>query len=69
MLDNKYLSVSEVAEMAGCTESYVRWLIRQDRLVHEQIGKKTYLVPLKAAKDFASKPRTTGRPRKSDKNS
>lgn len=68
MLDNKYLSVSEVAALAGCTESYVRWLIRQKKLEHQQIGKKTYVIPIDKARRFAATPRTTGRPRKSDKN-
>jgi excisionase family DNA binding protein len=69
MLDNKWLSVTEVAEMAGCTDSYVRWLIRQDKLKHQQVGRKTYLVPLAEARKFADTPRKTGRPRKSEKNS
>lgn len=64
MLDDKYLSVVEVAQLAGCTESYVRWLIRQKKLPFQQIGKKTYLVPVADARRFAAKPRTTGRPRK-----
>lgn len=68
MLDNKFLTVAEVAALAGCTESYVRWLIRQNQLAFQQIGKRTYLVPVDDARKFAVKPRKTGRPRKSEKN-
>lgn len=64
MLDNKFLSVTEVAALAGCTESYVRFLIREKKLNYQQIGKKTYIVPVDDARRFATKPRTTGRPRK-----
>jgi excisionase family DNA binding protein len=68
MLDNKYLTVSETAALAGCTESYVRWLIREGQLRFQQIGKKTYLIPVDDARKFAVKPRKGGRPRKNDKN-
>ena len=68
MLDNKYLTVGETAALAGCTESYVRWLIRQKQLAFQQVGKKTYLIPVAEARKFAVKPRKTGRPRKSEKN-
>lgn len=68
MLENKYLTVIETAALAGCTESYVRWLIRQKQLQCEQVGKRTYLIPVEVARQFARKPRKTGRPRKFEKN-
>jgi excisionase family DNA binding protein len=45
----KYLTVAEAVEFMGCTDGWVRLLIRTGKLEAVQVGKRAYLISEKAA--------------------
>jgi hypothetical protein len=77
--DNKWVSVSEACELAGCTDGWIRHLLRQGKLDGFQVNDWTWMVSRaqavalrgslssrsNAAKDKPSKPSQKRRPRKS----
>ena len=77
--DNKWVSVSEACELAGCTDGWIRHLLREGKLDGFQVNDWTWMVSRaqavalrgsltsrsNAAKDKPSKPSQKRRPRKS----
>jgi excisionase family DNA binding protein len=45
MLEGKYHTVTEAAELAGCTVSYVRRLLRHKHIEGEKIGLRAWIIP------------------------
>lgn len=48
-LSGTYLTVLEAAEHMGCTEGWVRMLIRNGQLAAQKHGQRAWLIPLEAA--------------------
>lgn len=67
MLENKWLTMAEAAELMGVTTNYVRLLLRQKKVEGQKIGERCWLVDAKSAKGYARLPYVTGRPRKASK--
>lgn len=67
MLHHTWLSIPEAAEIIGCTQSYVRYLLRTETLSGEKFNARAWMVDAKSVKAFAKNPRPTGRPRSSVK--
>jgi hypothetical protein len=77
--DNKWVSVSEACDLAGCTDGWIRHLLREGKLGGFQVNEWTWMVSREdavalrenlssrsnAAKDKPAKPTTKRRPRKS----
>lgn len=73
--DNKWVSVSEACELAGCTDGWIRHLLREGKLGGFQVNEWTWMVDRaeavalrknlssrsNAAKDKPSKPATKRR--------
>jgi hypothetical protein len=77
--DNKWVSVSEACELAGCTDGWIRHLLRERKLDGFQVNEWTWMVSRadavalreslssrsNAAKEKPPKPTPKRRPRKS----
>ena len=64
MLDGKYFTVTQSAEMAGCTVSYVRQLLRSGAISGEKVGDRAWLIPAKEIENLKKSPTgKAGRPR------
>ena len=77
--DNKWVSVSEACDLAGCTDGWIRHLLREGKLGGFQVNEWTWMVSRadavalrenlssrsNAAKEKPSKPTPKRRPRKS----
>lgn len=48
-LSGTFLTVSEAADHMGCTEGWVRMLIRNGKLQAQRHGLRAWLIPLEAA--------------------
>jgi len=46
MLQGKYLTVTQAAEAASCTVSYVRQLLRANKIKGEKAGERAWIVPI-----------------------
>lgn len=47
-----YLTVSEAVDYMGCTDGWVRFLLRENRLKGaRRIGERIWLIPVEAAKE------------------
>ena len=57
----RLLNVQEVARMLGCSQQYVRQLLRQGRLPGQKVG-RDWVIPEKAARSATL--RAEGRPRR-----
>ena len=44
----KYLTVADAVDAMGCTDGWVRLLIRTGKLEAVQVGKRAYLIPERA---------------------
>lgn len=50
--DGEYLTVAEAVDFMGCSDGWVRALLRDDRLPGAQrIGQRVWLIPTAAAKE------------------
>jgi excisionase family DNA binding protein len=47
----EYLTVAEAVEFMGCTDGWVRMLLRSGRLEGKRFGERVWLIPLAAAKE------------------
>lgn len=63
LLDNKWLTIEEAVDVIGCTPSYVRFLLRQEKLAGKKISERAWLVDVDSARKYAKKPKVTGRPK------
>ena len=69
MIESKWLDIGEAADKIGCTVSYIRQLLRAGELSGQKIGERAWIVENNSVLKFVKKPKKTGRPRVSDKNS
>ena len=63
MLSEKYYTVAQAAELAGVTVSYVRLLLRQDKIKGEKIGERAWVIPIGQLAKLKNKTDNVGRPR------
>lgn len=56
MIDENYCTVSEAAEMIGCTKNHVRLLLTQKKLRGGKITERLWLVEKKHVAEIAKKP-------------
>ena len=47
----EYLTVSEAVEFMGCTDGWVRILLREGKLRGRRIGERVWLIPVEAARE------------------
>ena len=47
--DNKWVSVAEACEIAGCTEGWIRYLLREGKLAGIQFNGWTWMIERKGA--------------------
>jgi excisionase family DNA binding protein len=45
MLQDKYFTVTQAAQYIGCTESYIRQLLRTATIRGEKVGERAWLIP------------------------
>lgn len=62
------LTVTEAAQLIGCTEGYVRRLLIEGKLKGRKFGQKVWMVERDAADEFRDALPSTGRPRSAQKN-
>jgi excisionase family DNA binding protein len=60
MLGKKYYTVTQAAEIAGCTVSYVRRLLRENLIAGEKIGERAWVIPANQLEILKQSP--TGKP-------
>ncbi len=64
MLDKKFYSVSQAAEAAGCTVSYVRRLLREKKIFGEKINERAWVIPVNQLEKLKHSPTgKAGKPR------
>lgn len=68
MLQNKWMTSTEAAELIGCSSAHVRFLAIEGHLVGEKVGPRMWLIEKKSAQNLAKNPAKVGRPRKNSKN-
>jgi excisionase family DNA binding protein len=44
--DRKYVTVTEAVQIAGCTDGYIRRLLREEKLTGWRAGERAWLVEL-----------------------
>jgi hypothetical protein len=59
-----FVSVSEAAEIIGCSDSRVRQLLIDRTLAGQKLNERAWAVERKSAESYAKQPQTVGRPRK-----
>jgi excisionase family DNA binding protein len=47
----EYLTVAEAVEFMGCTDGWVRILLREGKLRGRRIGERVWLIPVEAARE------------------
>lgn len=67
MLDNKWLTLAEAAELTGYTDGYLRRMLRNGELKGEKFSERLWLVDKRDAEKLAKKPHILGRPRSGKK--
>lgn len=45
MLEGKYYTVTQAAELTGVTVSYVRQLLRKKKITGEKFGERAWVIP------------------------
>ena len=68
MLENKWMTATEAANLIGCSSAHVRYLADKGDLVCEKVGPRAWLIDKKSAEKMAKNPAKTGRPRKNNGN-
>lgn len=63
MLEGKYYTVSQAAELAGVTVSYVRYLLRERKIKGEKFGERAWVIPVNQLDKLTKKLDNVGRPR------
>lgn len=67
MLENKWLTCKEAAEVIGCSDGHVRCMLIENKLVGQRLGGKLWLVDKTSAEQVAKNPMKIGRKRKNEK--
>lgn len=60
MIDNKYKTVSEAAEILGLTVQRVRQLIKSEQLQAEPVHERLWIIPTKELEKFRKQERPSG---------
>ena len=68
MLENKWMTATEAANLIGCSSAHIRYLAANGDLVCEKAGPRAWLIEKRSAEKMAKNPAKTGRPRKITKN-
>jgi hypothetical protein len=69
MLGKKYYTVTQAAQEAGCTVSYVRRLLRLKIISGEKLGERAWVIPVNQLEKLRCAPEgKPGRPRIGKKN-
>lgn len=66
MLENSWMTVSQAAELAGCSTQRIRLLAKLKQIKAEKIG-AVWMIDKSHAQNLADKPPTVGRPRRGKK--
>jgi excisionase family DNA binding protein len=66
VLENSWMTISQAAELAGCSTQYIRLLAKKKQIKAEKVG-AIWMVDRKHAESLADKPHTVGRPRRGKK--
>lgn len=69
MIEEKWLTIHDAAQLIGCSEDHVRLLARNGTLDSQKLGKRMWLLEKDSVVKFALEPQKTGRPRKFKKSS
>jgi excisionase family DNA binding protein len=56
MLQNNYYTVTQAAELAGVTVSYVRQLLRTKKIRGEKFGERAWVIPANQLEKLKSSP-------------
>lgn len=64
MLDKNWISVKEAAERNGCTDGYIRRLVREEKVAKFEVHERFYLVDNRTVVKYFKQPRQPGRPTK-----
>lgn len=67
MLEKNWLTVSETAELVGCSAQRIRFMAKESLIKAELANGRCWLIDRKAAESMAKTPAKTGRPRKNKK--
>jgi excisionase family DNA binding protein len=59
----QFVSVSEAAEILGCTDGRIRQMLRAGEIEGIKLNERAWAIPKKAAEKAAKNTPTTGRPR------
>jgi len=69
MLGKNYLTVTQAAELAGVTVSYVRLLLRTEKIKGEKFGERAWVIPVNELEKLKNSPTGKhGKPRIGKKN-
>lgn len=68
LLNKRWITTAEAAELLGCTQDHVGLLARQGKIPSERLGKHMRLVSRAVVLRMAAQPYSFGRPRKNRKN-
>lgn len=64
MLGKKYYTVTQAAELAGVTVSYVRQLLRRNEISGEKLGERVWVIPVNQLEKLKTSPTgKIGKPR------
>lgn len=64
MLGKKYYTVTQAAALAGCTVSYVRQLLRSEKITGEKFGDRAWIIPANQLEKLKVSPTgKSGKPR------
>jgi hypothetical protein len=63
MLENKWMTAAEAADIIGCSSAHVRLLAKDGCIISYKAGPRALLVEKKSVEKIAKNPAKTGRPR------
>lgn len=63
MATDSEISTKDAADLIGCTEGYVRFLLIQGTLEGRKFNERAWAVDRESAEEYAKTPKKTGRPR------
>jgi len=64
IVDKNWVSVKKAAEDNGCTDGYIRRLVREEKVASHMVHERFYLVDNDSVREYFKQPRAPGRPTK-----
>lgn len=61
--NGNYIGTGRAAEIIGCTSNWVCKLLQEGTLSGVKVSQRSWILPEKAAQQYARKTKRTGRPR------